>query len=115
MATYNIDAKERILGRLATEIVLLLRGKDSPDFAPNKNPGNVVMIENADKIAFSGKKFSQNKYFSHSGYARGERYRSLKDTFAKMPEEVLRRAVLGMLPHNRLSQQLIKNLKFKKN
>ncbi len=115
MATYNIDASGKILGRLASQIALLLRGKDSPGFAPNKNPGNIVIIENVDKIVFSGKKLSQKKYFSHSGYPKGERHRLMKEIFAKRPEEVLRRAVLGMLPHNKLSRQLIKNLKSKKN
>ena len=112
MKIIKIDASGKILGRLAVEIALVLRGKDEPGFAPHKESGNIVIVENADKIVMTGAKLSQKEYFSHSGYPKGARTKPVKEVFAKNPGEVLRRAVLGMLPHNKLSSRFIRNLKF---
>ncbi|MDP2930705.1 MAG: 50S ribosomal protein L13 [bacterium] len=112
MKTIHIDASGKVLGRLAVEIALILRGKDVPDFAPNKESGNIIVIENVDKILMTGAKLSQKQYFSHSGYPKGAKMKPVRDVFKKDPGEVLRRAVLGMLPHNKLSSKFIKNLKF---
>lgn len=112
MKTVKIDASDKILGRLAVEIALILRGKDEPNYAPNKQSGNIVIVENTDKIIMTGAKLSQKEYFSHSGYPKGARTKPVGEVFAEDPDEVLRRAVLGMLPHNKLSSKFIRNLKF---
>ena len=109
--THTIDAANKVLGRLATEIVVLLRGKNKPDFAPNKDIGSFVIIKNADKIRFTGKKFEQKKYYHHTGYLGGLKETPLKRIFEKNPGEVLRRAVFGMLPKNKLRAKQIKRLK----
>lgn len=112
MPVYNLDASNRPLGRLAGEIVGLLRGKNSPSFMPYKASGNVVIVENVDKIVLTGKKMEQKEYFRHSGYPGGEKHIAVKSVFDKSPEKVLRSAVLGMLPKNKLRDRMIKNLKF---
>jgi large subunit ribosomal protein L13 len=109
--THKIDAAGRILGRLAAEIVVLLRGKHKPDFAPNKDMGDFVAVKNAAKLKFTGRKFNQKKYFHHSGYLGGLKELPLKKLFERAPEEVLRKAVLGMLPKNKLRAKMIKRLK----
>ncbi|MBI4358992.1 MAG: 50S ribosomal protein L13 [Candidatus Nealsonbacteria bacterium] len=109
-----INAQGRSLGRLASQVAQLLRGKQSPNFLPYKESGEVVIVENVAQMVLTGKKESQKEYFSHSGYPRGERHIPVKKILKTRPEEVLRRAVLGMLPHNKLSQKIIRNLKFKK-
>lgn len=112
--THTTDATDKILGRLATEIVLLLRGKQKPDFAPNKDIGDFVVVKNVDKLKFSGKKMEQKKYYHHSGYLGGLKELPLKKLFKERPSEVLRKAVWGMLPKNKLRAKQIKRLKFKK-
>jgi len=109
-----IDATNKILGRLATEIVALLRGKHKPDFAPYKDMGDFVVIKNADKMRISGKKMEQKKYYHHTGYPGGLKEMPLQKLFEKSPGEVLRKAVLGMLPKNRLRAKMIKRLSFSK-
>ncbi|MDP3093443.1 MAG: 50S ribosomal protein L13 [bacterium] len=111
---HTIDASGKPLGRLASQIALLLRGKQEASFLPYKESGNVVIVKNADKILITGKKKDQKTYFSHSGYPGGEKHTSLKKVFETRPEDVLQRAVIGMLPGNKLSQKIIKNLKFEK-
>lgn len=108
--TYTIDASEKMLGRLATEVVLLLRGKDKPDFEYREDRGNSVSIFNIDKIKVSGKKADQKIYYKHSGYHGGLKKTIYKNLFAKNPAEVLRKAVYNMLPKNRLRPQMIKRL-----
>lgn len=108
--TYTIDASEKMLGRLATEVVLLLRGKDKPDFEYREDRGNSVSIFNIDKIKVSGKKADQKIYYKHSGYHGGLKKTVYKNLFAKNPGEVLRKAVYNMLPKNRLRPQMIKRL-----
>lgn len=108
---HTIDATGKVLGRLASEIAVLLRGKDDPTYRPHENRENIiVMIENADAIRLTGKKAEEKEYFRHSGYLGGDKMKSIK----RLPmSEVLRRAVYGMLPKNRLRDQVIKRLQFK--
>src|SRR4030042_3259388 len=112
-ATHTIDASGRTLGRLATEIANLLRGKNKPDFLPYKDTGDFVLIKNTDKIKFTGKKLEKKKYYRHSGYLGGLKETPLKKLFQQNPKEVLRKAVFGMLPKNKLRARIIKKLKFK--
>ena len=110
--TQTIDAAGKILGRLAAEIAVLLRGKNRPDFVPYKDAGDFVAVKNVDKIIISGKKIEKKKYYHHSGYMGGLKETPLKKVFEKDPGEVLKRAVLGMLPKNKLRAKQIKRLKF---
>ncbi|OGZ18799.1 MAG: 50S ribosomal protein L13 [Candidatus Nealsonbacteria bacterium RBG_13_42_11] len=112
--TQTIDAADKILGRLASQIAILLRGKHRPDFLPYLDRGDIVIVKNVEKLKFSGKKFEQKKYFSHSGYLGGERFTPLKTIFQKNPSEILKKAVFGMLPKNKLRAKMIKRLKFEK-
>jgi len=107
-----IDATNRILGRLAVEIALLLRGKSKVDFAPNKDAGDFVIIKNADKIIVTGKKFENKIYYRHSGYLGGLKKTPYKKLFKKNPGEVIKKAVYGMLPKNKLRDEQIKRLRF---
>ena len=109
--THTIDATNKVLGRLATEIAVLLRGKDKPDFAPNKDMGGFVTVKNFSKIKITGKKFEQKIYYHHTGYLGGLKKVSLKKLFEKDPGEVLKKAVFGMLPKNKLRAKQIKRLK----
>lgn len=110
--TYNIDAANKSLGRLSSEIVILLRGKNKPDFAPHKDEGSVIMVKNVGKIKITGRKIEQKKYFHHTGYLGGLKETPLKKIFPENPKEVLKKAVMGMLPKNRLRRRMIKRLKF---
>lgn len=109
--TRTIDATDRPLGRLAAEIATILRGKNKPTFQPNKDEGDLVVVKNIGQIKFSGKKFEKKKYYHHTRYPGGLREIPLKDLFAKNPAEVLKKAVWGMLPKNRLRSEQIKRLK----
>lgn len=108
---YKIDATNKRLGRLASEIAVLLRGKNKADFLPYKFSNNQVVVFNTSKIIVSGKKYTDKKYYRHSGYLGGIRSKSFKEIFESNPSEPLRIAVLGMLPKNKLRAKLIKNLK----
>ena len=110
---HEIDGTNESLGRLASKIAQILRGKTSPKFQPNILPNEKVFVENADKIRFTGRKLEQKKYYHYSGYPGGLKEKKVKEVFEKNPKEVLRRAVLGMLPKNRLRKEMIKNLIFK--
>ena len=110
---HTIDATGKVLGRLATEIAVLLRGKHKPDFVPYKDMGDFVVVKNVDKIKVTGKKIEKKKYYRHSGYLGGLKEIPLKKLFEKNPAEVLRKAVWGMLPSNKLRPEQIKRLKFK--
>lgn len=110
--THTIDATDQILGRLSTRIALLLRGKHKPDFIYNQDVGDFVVVKNADKIRVSGKKMEQKKYYRHSGYLGHLKEIPLKKVFEKDPGEVVKRAVFGMLPKNKLRAKQIKRLKF---
>ena len=109
--THIIDATNKVLGRLATQIAILLRGKHKPDFAPNKDMGDFIVVKNIEKIKITGKKMEQKKYFHHSGYLGGLKEISLKKLFEKEPREVFKKAVFGMLPKNKLRAVQIKRLK----
>ena len=112
--TITIDASGKSMGRLAADIAVILRGKDKPTFVPNKDEGDFVAVKNADKIKFTGKKLEQKIYFRHTGYMGGLKEVIMGEVFAKEPGEVLRRAVWGMLPKNKLRPKQIKRLKFSK-
>ena len=109
--THTIDVKGKVLGRVAVDVAALLRGKHKPDFVPYKDIGDFVVIKNITKLKFTGKKMEQKKYFRHSGYLGGLKETPLDILFQKKPKQVLRRAVLGMLPKNKLSSEQIKRLK----
>lgn len=109
--THTIDAANKVLGRLATEIAVLLRGKHKPEFVPYKDIGDFVVIKNASQIRFTGKKMEKKIYYQHSGYLGGLKEISLKKLFEKDPAEVLKKAVWGMLPKNKLRPEQIKRLK----
>ena len=106
-----IDADGRTLGRLATEVATLLRGKRKPEFTPFIDCGDFVVIVNAEKINVTGKKIEQKKYYSHSGYPGGLKVNTLKELLDKKPEEVIRKAVWGMVPKGKLGRAVYKKLK----
>jgi len=109
--THIIDATGKVLGRLATEIAILLRGKHKADFVPYKDMGDFVMIKNINKIKLTGKKMEQKKYYRHSGYLGGLKEIPLEKVFEKNSDLVLKKAVFGMLPKNKLRAKMIKRLK----
>lgn len=106
-----VDANGAVLGRLASQIAAQLRGKNSPMYTPNADTGDFVVVVNADKIVLTGRKMDNKKYYHHSGWIGGIKEITAKDLLAKKPEDVIRFAVKGMLPKNRLGRQLIKKLK----
>ena len=108
---YVVDAQGKTLGRLATQIADTLRGKRKPQFTPHIDTGDFVIVVNADKIHVTGNKLDQKKYYRHSGYPGGLRERTLREQLERRPTEVLRIAVKGMLPKNRLARQQITKLK----
>jgi len=109
--THTIDATNKVLGRLATEIAVLLRGKQKSTFQPNQDMGDFVIVKNIARIKITGKKLENKKYYHHTGYMGGLKTTSLKKLFEKSPAEVLRRTVFGMLPVNKLRAEQIKRLK----
>ena len=108
---YVVDAQGKTLGRLATEIARILRGKHRPYFTPHLDTGDYVIVVNAGKIRVTGKKLDQKIYYRHSGYPGGLKSITLREQLAKHPTRALRAAVWGMLPHNRLGRRMIKKLK----
>lgn len=106
-----IDANDMILGRLASQIAKILRGKNKPCFTPHADAGDNVIIINADKVKLTGKKMTDKVYVRHTGYPGGQRFATPADFLSRKPEFVLFKAVKGMLPKNRLSSQLLRNLK----
>ena len=112
--THTINAEGKALGRLASEIAVLLRGKHKPDFAPHKDIGDFVVVKNIEKIKITGKKLDQKKYARYSGYPGGLKQTPLKKLIEKDPAEPLRQAVLGMLPKTRLRSKQIKRLKIER-
>jgi large subunit ribosomal protein L13 len=106
-----IDAEGKVLGRLAVEIANALRGKDKVTFTPNQDCGDFIVVVNAEKITITGNKAEQKLYHRHSGFNGGHRIETQGNLLKRRPTEVLRRAVKGMLPHNRLSERLITKLK----
>ena len=108
---YVIDATDVVLGRLAVAAANLLRGKHKPTFAPNVDGGDFVIVINADKVAISGDKLNTKMAYSHSGYPGSLRSRSIGELMQKHPDRVVEKAIVGMLPHNKLSRQIQKKLK----
>ncbi|MCW2860845.1 MAG: ribosomal protein [Actinoallomurus sp.] len=106
-----IDATDVVLGRLASQVATLLRGKHKPIFAPHLDTGDFVIIINADKVALSGKKLEQKKAYRHSGYPGGLRAMSYGDLMEKHPERAVEKAIKGMLPKNTLGRQMFSKLK----
>jgi large subunit ribosomal protein L13 len=106
-----VDASGKTLGRLATQIADMLRGKRKPEYTPHIDTGDFVVVVNAEKIHVTGNKRASKMYRHHSGYPGGLRTRSLNDMLERRPEEVIRIAVKGMLPRNRLARQQLGKLK----
>src|SRR6187549_1082608 len=105
-----VDANSQVLGRVASEIARIIRGKNKPEFTPNVDCGDNVIVINADKVKLTGNKFSDKTYVSYTGYPGGQRFISPKELMAKHPTRVIEKAVRGMLPKSRLGKALFGNL-----
>ncbi len=108
---YVVDAQGKVLGRLASRIAMVLRGKTKPTFTPHMDTGDFVVVVNAGQVQMTGRKLDNKFYYRHSGYMGGLKEISARHLLQKKPEEVLRHAVRGMLPKNSLGRQLLKKLK----
>ena len=108
---YVVDAEGQTLGRLATEIARILRGKNKPQYTPHVDTGDFVVVVNAEKVVVTGKKAEQKVYRRHSGYPGGLKVTSYEQMMERRPTEILRRAVKGMMPKNRLARQQLRKLK----
>jgi len=108
---YVVDAKDAVLGKLATKVAVYLRGKNKPVFTPNADTGDFIIVINADKIKLTGNKVTDKMYYHHSGYIGGIKAQSAKELLEKKPEQIIEKAVWGMLPKNRLGRMMIKKLK----
>ncbi len=111
---YVIDAKDKIVGRLATQIATILRGKHKPEFTPHVDTGDFVIVINAEKVKFTGKKLDKKVYYKHTGYIGGLKETTAREMLKKKPEEIIRLAVKGMLPKNKMRKKLLKKLKIYK-
>jgi large subunit ribosomal protein L13 len=109
--TNAIDASNKVLGRLASQIAILLQGKHRPNFLPYKDTGDFVVVRNVKQIKLTGKKIEQKKYFRHSSYMGGANETPLKELLEQKPGEILKKAVSGMLPKNRLRKIRLKRLR----
>ncbi len=105
-----VDATDAVLGRMSTKVAKLLRGKYKPGFTPHVDCGDNVILINADKIQLTGKKWTDRVMFSHSGYPGGQKSQSPRDVFEKSPEKLIRHTIKGMMPKNRLSREVMRNL-----
>ncbi len=108
---YVVDASEKVLGRLATRIASYLRGKHKPRFTPNVDTGDFIVVVNAEKIRLTGRKLDQKVYYHHTGYPGGIKAETARKRLQRKPEEIIRSAVRGMLPKNRLGRAMLKKLK----
>ena len=108
---YLVDADGQVLGRLASRIATILRGKNKPIFSPHQDVGDHVIIVNAEKVRVTGKKAATKRYYRHTGYPGGLRSDSFQDLLKSHPERILEKAVWGMLPHNKLGRKVYKKLK----
>lgn len=108
---YIIDAENKPLGRVATQVALILRGKHKPTYTPNLDTGDHVIVTNCSKVVLTGKKLDQKVYRHHSGYIGGMKEITARDLLNKNPEQMMMRAVKGMLPHNSLGRQMLKKLR----
>jgi large subunit ribosomal protein L13 len=108
---YLVDATDKILGRLATQIANVLRGKNKPIFTPHVDTGDFIIVTNAEKVKLTGKKLENKRYYRHSGYPGGFRVRTAQEVLKKKPEDLIMLAVKGMLRKNRLGSKLLTKLK----
>lgn len=108
---YVVDAKDKVVGRLASRIAMVLMGKHKPHYTPHLDTGDFVVVINASRVRFTGRKWEQKCYYRHSGYPGGLKVRKAREVLEKNPEEILRHAVRGMLPKNHLGRKLLKKLK----
>ena len=108
---YLVDAENQVLGRMATQIATVLRGKDKPTYAPYLDMGDFVIVVNAEKVKLTGKKLSDKVYYRHSGYPGGIKEVNAEELLKKHPERVIEFAVKGMLPRNKLRKHILKKLK----
>jgi large subunit ribosomal protein L13 len=108
---YLVDAQGKTLGRLASQVAAILRGKHKPTFTPHMDMGDNVIVVNAEKIQVTGRKADQKKYYRHSGYPGGIKVTAYSDMLKNKPERVITMAVKGMIPHNRLGRKIISHLK----
>lgn len=108
---YLVDAKDQVLGRLASQIAKIIRGKNKPSFTPNMDTGDFVVVINADKVKLTGKRPEMKQYIRHSGYPGGQKITSVREVKQSKPEFLVENAVKGMLPKNRLGRKIIKKLK----
>jgi len=108
---YVVDARDAVLGRLATKIAVQLRGKNKPVFTPNVDTGDFIIVVNADKVRLTGNKMTDKVYYHHTGYIGGIKAETAKEMFEKHPERIIEKAVWGMLPKNTLGRQMLKKLK----
>ena len=107
---YVVDAEGKTLGRLATQVATVLRGKNKPTYTPHIDCGDYVIVINAEKVVLTGNKLEDKKYYNHSGFPGGLRERNAKTMIEKYPEEMVERAIKGMLPHNPLGRAMGKKL-----
>ncbi len=107
---FVVDAKDEVLGRLASKVAIVLRGKHKPSYTPHVDCGDNVIVINAEKVKLTGNKMSDKKYVRHTGYPGGQRIESPEDLMAKKPESIVEKAVRGMLPKSRLGSELFRNL-----
>ena len=107
---YVVDATDLILGRMAVNIATVLRGKHKPTFTPHVDCGDYVIVVNAEKVALTGKKFENKKYYHHSGYSRGLKVRTAEEMLAKQPQKIVELAVKGMLPKGPLGDDMYRRL-----
>ena len=107
---FVVDAKDEVLGRLASRVAKILRGKHKPSFTPHVDCGDNVIVINAEKVKLTGSKMTDKQYVRHTGYPGGQRIQSPEDLLAKKPEAVVEKAVKGMLPKNRLGSAIFRNL-----
>ncbi len=105
-----VDAKDQVLGRFASRVAMILRGKHKPSFTPHVDCGDNVIIINADKVVMTGDKLAQKKYIRHSGYPGGQKSETVESLLKRRPEAVLERSIKGMLPKSRLGAELFRNL-----
>ncbi|MDD8019046.1 MAG: 50S ribosomal protein L13 [Bacteroidota bacterium] len=108
---FLVDANGKTLGRVASQVARLLRGKHKPQFTPNSDMGDFVIVVNAEKIKVTGKRTEMKEYFHYTGYPGGDVFEKFKDVIKNHPERVIEYAVKGMIPHNKLGRRIIKKLK----
>jgi large subunit ribosomal protein L13 len=107
---FVVDAEDKTLGRLATEVASVLKGKHKPTYTPHVDSGDYVIVINAEKIKLTGKKWDQKLYYKHSGYSGGLTSRTAKETMEKFPTRMVEKAIQGMLPHTKLGRAMAKKL-----